>query len=67
MIYEPGTTDCHVFIECKGQIEQMLLRLCKVDNTEHICNQLQSIHQQIEGMHELKRIKCKKFTKLKNK
>ena len=57
---EPGTSDCHVFIECKEQIEQMLLRLYKVDNTETICDQLKSIHQQIEGMHELKKIKRKK-------
>ena len=60
MQYEPGTIDCHVFIECKEQIEKMLLRLYKLDNTEHICDQLQSVHQQIEGMHELKKVKRKK-------
>ena len=59
MQYEPGTVDCHVFIECKEQIEKMLIRLCKVENTQHICNQLRSIYKQIEGMHELKRIKVK--------
>ena len=57
MQYEPGTIDCHVFIECKDQIEKMLLRLNKLDNTEHICDQLQSFHQQIERMHELKKHK----------
>ena len=61
MQYEPGTIDCHVFLECKEQIEKMLLRLYKVENTEHICNQLQSIYQQIEGMHELKKVKRKKI------
>ena len=59
MQYEPGTVDCHVFLECKAQIEKMLLRLNKIENTEHICGQLQSIYLQIEGMHELKRIKRK--------
>ena len=59
MQYEPGTIDCHVFIECKEQIEKMLLRLYKLENTEHICNQLQSVHQQIEGMHDLKKVKSK--------
>ena len=59
MQYEPGTIDCHVFIECKEQIEKMLLRLNKVDNTEHICHQLQSVYLQIEGMHELKKVKRK--------
>ncbi len=61
MQYEPGTIDCHVFLECKEQIEKMLLRLHKVENTEHICDQLQSIYQQIEGMHELKKVKRKKI------
>ena len=60
MKHEPGSIDCHIFIECKEQIEKMLLRLYKLDNTEHICNQLQSVHQQIEGMHDLKKVKRKK-------
>ena len=49
MEYEAGTIDCHVFMECKKQIEKMLLRLSKIDNTVDICHQLQSVHQQIEG------------------
>ena len=60
MEYEAGTIDCHVFMECKEQIEKMLLRLSKIDNTVHICAQLQSVHQQIEGMHELKKSQRKK-------
>ena len=59
MQYEPGTTDSHVFIECKVQIEKMLLRLYKLENTKHICDQLQSIHKQIERIHELKKFKQK--------
>ena len=59
MEYEPGTFDCHVFIECKGQIERMLLRLSKIDNTKHLCDQLKSVYQQIEGMHELKKTQLK--------
>ncbi len=61
MQYEPGTIDCHVFMECKDQIEKMLLRLYKIDNAEHICDQLQSVYKQIEGMHELKKIKRKRI------
>ena len=60
MNYEPGTIDCHVFIECKEKIEKMILRLYRLENTEHICDQLQSVHQQIERMHELKKLKLKK-------
>ena len=62
MQYEPGTIDCHVFLESKEQIEKMLLRLHKVENTEHIRDQLQAIYQQIEGMHELKKIKRKNLS-----
>ena len=61
MQYEPGKVDLHVFLECKEQIEKMLLRLYKIVNTEHICDQLQSIYQQIEDMHELKKSNKKLF------
>ena len=59
MQYEPGTIDCHVFLESKEQIEKMLFRLDKVENTEHIRDQLQDIYQQIEGIQELKNVKRK--------
>ena len=58
---EAGTIDCLVFLECKDQIENMLLGLDKIDNTKHIIVQLQSVYQQIDGMHEWKKIKSKKF------
>ena len=57
MGYEAGTFDCYVFIESKEQIEKILFNLRKIDNTEHICDQLKSIYNQIDGMHELKKIK----------
>ena len=56
MQYEPASIDCHVFIECKVKIENMLLRLYKLENTEKICDQLHSVHQQIQRMHELKKV-----------
>ena len=58
---EAGTIDCHVFLECKDQIEKMLVRLDKIDNTEHIVAQLQSVYQQIDGTHEWKKIKPKQL------
>ena len=58
---EVGTFDCLVFLECKDQIEKMLIRLDKIDNTEHIVSQLQSVYQQIDGMHEWKKIKPKQL------
>ena len=61
---EPGTIDCYVFIESKEKIAKILFDLYKIDNTEHICNQLKSIYQQIEEMHELKKIKRESLSRL---
>ena len=55
MPYEPGSTECRVLIDCKGQIETMLLSLEKIDNTRHIRDQLGAVYNQLEGLHELHR------------
>jgi hypothetical protein len=55
MAYEPGTTDCRVLIDSKAQIEAILLNLAKLENTEHIRQQLVAVHNQLEGLHELRR------------
>ena len=57
MAYEPGTTDCRVLIDSKAQIEAILLNLAKRENTEHIRQQLVAVHNQLEGLHELRRQK----------
>lgn len=57
MAYEPGTTECRVLIDSKAQIEAMLLSLSRLDNTDHICQQLKAVHNQLEGLHELRRYK----------
>ncbi len=57
MAYEPGTTDCRVLIDSKAQIEAILLNLAKLENTEHIRQQLVAVHNQLEGLHELRRQK----------
>ena len=31
MSYEPGSPQCRVLIDCKGQIESMLLSLTRID------------------------------------
>ena len=61
---EAGTIDCYVFIESKEQIAKILFNLNKIKNTEHICDQLKSIYQQIDGMHELKKIKRENLSRL---
>ena len=55
MPYEPGSTECRVLIDCKAQIEAMLLALSKIENSRHILDQLVSVHNQLEGLHELHR------------
>ena len=61
---EAGTFDCYVFLESKEQIAKILFNLNKIDNTEHICDQLKSIYSQIDGMHELKKSKRGKKSSL---
>ena len=61
---EAGTIDCYVFLESKEQISKILFNLNKIDNTEHICDQLKSIYSQIDGMHELKKSKRGKKSSL---
>jgi len=61
---EAGTIDCLVFLESKEQIAKILFNLNKIDNTEHICDQLKSIYSQIDGMHELKKSKRGKKSSL---
>ena len=55
MPYAPGSTECRVLIDCKGQIETMLLSLEKIDNSRHIRDQLVAVYNQLEGLHELHR------------
>lgn len=55
MPYEPGSPECRVLIACKDQLASMLLTLSKIENTEHIREQLLSVHNQLEGLHGLYR------------
>lgn len=55
MPYEPGSLECRVLIDCKGQIEAMLLALGRIENSQHIRDQLVSVHNQLEGLHALYR------------
>ena len=55
MPYEPGSSQCRVLIDCKAQVEAMLLSLSRIDNSRHIRDQLVSVHNQLEGLHELHR------------
>lgn len=51
MPYEPGSPECRVLIDCKGQIESMLLSLSRIDQSAEIRDQLRSVHHQLEQLH----------------
>jgi hypothetical protein len=44
-----------VLIDCKNQIESMLLALERIENSQHIRDQLVAVHNQLEGLHALHR------------
>jgi hypothetical protein len=51
MPYEPGSPECRVLIDCKGQVESMLLALSRIDDSEPIRKQLVAVHNQLESLH----------------
>ena len=55
MPYEPGSPQCRVLIDCKNHIESMLLALERIENSQHIRDQLVAVHNQLEGLHALHR------------
>lgn len=55
MTYEPGSSACRVLIDCKSQVETMLLALSRIENSEAIRAQLLEVHQQLETLHDRQR------------
>ena len=51
-----------MLIDCKAQIEGMLLSLERIENSRHIRDQLVAVHNQLEGLHELHRSQPEKLT-----
>ncbi len=51
MPYEPGSPECRVLIDCKSQIESMLLALARIDSSDSIREQLRAVHNQLEALH----------------
>lgn len=52
MLYEPGSPECRVLIDCKDQLASMLLALARIEDTDQIREQLLSVHNQLENLHE---------------
>ena len=59
MAYEPGTTECRVLINSKEAIETMLLNLDRLEGTQAIKEQLRLVHQQLEVLHDRRRVKAR--------
>ena len=55
MSYEPGSLECRLLIDAKQHLELTLASLNGLPQSDHIQRQLKSVHQQLEGMHDLKR------------
>jgi hypothetical protein len=55
MPYEPGSPQCRVLIDCKSQIESMLLALERIEESAGVRDQLRSVHRQLEELHGLYR------------
>ena len=55
MAYEPGTSECRVLIDSKSQIEAILRNLARLENTEAIRQQLVTVHNELEQLHDLRR------------
>jgi hypothetical protein len=51
MPYEPGSPECRVLIDCKSQIESMLLSLERIEPSAPIRDQLRAVHVQLEELH----------------
>lgn len=56
MAYEPGTSECRLLIDSKAQIETILLNLARLDNTASIRASLVQVHNQLEELHEQRRL-----------
>ena len=52
MPYEPGSSQCRVLIDCKAQVEAMLMALSRIEESDAIRTQLLQVHQQLESLHD---------------
>ena len=55
MASEAGTKECYALLKAKANIEEAIQVIVKLKHAEHIKQQLLAVHNQLEGMHELKR------------
>ena len=57
MSYEAGSPQCRGLIEAKESLIKAMKSLGAVDNLDHIQNTLRDIYNELEQLHESRRIK----------
>ena len=61
MGYEPGSPECRSLIEAKENILNAMKTLAKVNETNKARKQLLQIYNDLEALHELRRVKENSF------
>ena len=57
MSYEAGSTECRGLIEAKESLIKAMKSLGAIENLEHIQKNLRKIYNELEEIHESRRIK----------
>ncbi len=57
MSYEAGSKDCRGLIEAKESLIKAMKSLGGIDNIDHIQETLHEVYNELEQMHESRRIK----------
>lgn len=55
MTVEAGTTDCRLLIDAKRSLEDVLMALTQLPDTDQLRKQVSLVHSQLEVMHEYRR------------
>ena len=57
MSYEAGSSECRGLIEAKESLIKAMNSLRKIENLDHIQEKLRDVYNQLELLHESRRIK----------
>ena len=57
MSYEAGSTECRGLIEAKESLIKAMNSLTTIENLDHIQNKLRDVYNELEQLHESRRIK----------
>ena len=57
MSYEAGSTECRGLIEAKESLIKAMNSLGAIKNLDHIQNRLRDIYNELEKLHESRRVK----------